>query len=270
MKELIAHFQQILTKVPTKAALLSTEEWSKKPSAHKWSKQEILGHLCDSALNNWQRFTLAPSSDNPYVMQPYPQEDLVRNNDYQSQAMGQVLNLWQSLNRQILQVIQSLKEEDYTKKIILLDQSESTLQWLIEDYVVHMEHHLKQIFPDWAVTLMAFPTSARWQFGVEESLEKLWSHPEGKKFLTLFEHGSMSVEIYEPQKVDLQTPHRQDELYVVISGTGTFLNDGQRHPFAPGDVLFVPAGIEHRFEDFSDDFKTWVIFYGQDGGEKQY
>ena len=78
----------------------------------------------------------------------------------------------------------------------------------------------------------------------------------------------MSVEIYRPVKTDPQTPHKQDELYVIISGTGEFLNDGKRVTFSPGDVLFVPAGIEHRFENFIDDFSTWVIFYGGDGGEK--
>ena len=79
----------------------------------------------------------------------------------------------------------------------------------------------------------------------------------------------MSVEYYQPVGKDLQTPHRQDELYVVASGSGIFYNNGERHPFTSGDVLFVPAGIEHRFEDFSDDFATWVIFYGPDGGEKK-
>jgi len=89
-----------------------------------------------------------------------------------------------------------------------------------------------------------------------------------KPFEKVMESGTMSVEIYRPVKTDLQTPHKQDELYVVISGSGEFLNDGKRTGFNPGDVLFVPAGIEHRFENFTDDFATWVIFYGPEGGEK--
>ena len=76
------------------------------------------------------------------------------------------------------------------------------------------------------------------------------------------EHDSMSVEIYRPVKADLQKPHQQDELYVIISGSGEFLNDKVRSNFQAGDVLFVPAGIEHRFENFTKDFATWVIFYG--------
>jgi len=87
-------------------------------------------------------------------------------------------------------------------------------------------------------------------------------------FARVMEHGSMSVEIYRPQETDLQKPHQQDELYVVMSGSGEFVNGGMRNDFGPGDVLFVPAGIEHRFENFTDDFVTWVIFYGPVGGEK--
>lgn len=87
-------------------------------------------------------------------------------------------------------------------------------------------------------------------------------------FLKVMEHATMSVEIYRPVKTDLQTPHAQDELYVVISGTGEFLNNGKRVSFQPGDVLFVPAGTDHHFENFTDDFATWVIFYGPSGGEK--
>ena len=89
--------------------------------------------------------------------------------------------------------------------------------------------------------------------------------PEGAE---LFTHGSLTIEVYRPDRVDRQQPHEQDEVYVVIAGTGEFVNGGTRQPFEPGEVLFVPAGVEHRFEDFSDDFATWVIFYGPPGGER--
>ena len=58
-----------------------------------------------------------------------------------------------------------------------------------------------------------------------------------------------------------------DEVYVVIAGRGKFLCDGETREFAPGELLFVPAGVVHRFLDFSDDFAAWVIFYGPEGGE---
>ena len=86
-------------------------------------------------------------------------------------------------------------------------------------------------------------------------------------FVTLFEQGTLEVEIYRPVGIDRQQPHAKDELYVVISGTGTFVHGGARSSFGPGDALFVRAGIVHRFEDFSADFATWVFFYGPEGGE---
>jgi mannose-6-phosphate isomerase-like protein (cupin superfamily) len=87
-------------------------------------------------------------------------------------------------------------------------------------------------------------------------------------FQEVFRHGSLSVEFYKPDKIDHQKPHDRDEVYVVVSGTGTFYNEGRRWGFKPGDFLFVPAGAEHRFESFTDDFATWVFFYGPVGGEK--
>ncbi|MEL6671019.1 MAG: cupin domain-containing protein [Bacteroidota bacterium] len=87
-------------------------------------------------------------------------------------------------------------------------------------------------------------------------------------FLEVFKHGSLSVEVYQPNQIDLQQPHEQDEVYIIISGKGTFLNDGVRTSFQTGDFFFVKAGHAHRFEDFTEDFKTWVIFYGPKGGEK--
>lgn len=89
-----------------------------------------------------------------------------------------------------------------------------------------------------------------------------------KPFLELFQHGTLSVEIYEPKGTDPQKPHSRDEVYVVISGRGFFVNGDMRLPFEPGELLFVPAGVPHRFEEFSEDFATWVIFYGPEGGEK--
>lgn len=89
----------------------------------------------------------------------------------------------------------------------------------------------------------------------------------GEQFAKVLEHGSMEVELYAPRGQDMQTPHTRDELYVIVQGTGEFVNGPNRHAFGPNDVLFVPAGVEHRFEDFTEDFSTWVIFYGPEGGE---
>jgi mannose-6-phosphate isomerase-like protein (cupin superfamily) len=104
-------------------------------------------------------------------------------------------------------------------------------------------------------------------FAPADALAALATHPDGKPFLRLFAHGSLEVEVYRPVDRDLQTPHTRDEVYVVIAGRGTFHCGEDRTPFGPGALLFVPAGVEHRFEHFTDDFSTWVLFYGPHGGE---
>lgn len=90
----------------------------------------------------------------------------------------------------------------------------------------------------------------------------------GRLSAQIFAHGTFEVRWYAPRGgTDPQTPHTRDEAYVVARGTGNFFCAGTRRAFGPGDLLWVPAGAEHRFEDFSPDFATWVIFYGPEGGE---
>ena len=91
----------------------------------------------------------------------------------------------------------------------------------------------------------------------------------GPRFAKVLEHGSLLVEIYAPRGRDPQQAHTRDEAYVVVSGRGQFVNGAERRPFAPGDFLFVPAGVAHRFEDFTQDLVVWVIFYGPEGGERE-
>jgi len=82
-------------------------------------------------------------------------------------------------------------------------------------------------------------------------------------FKTFFERGEeITVELYAPVGTDKQQPHERDELYIIASGHGTFSRGKELVTFEAGDLLYVPAHIPHRFETFSEDFKTWVIFYG--------
>ena len=90
----------------------------------------------------------------------------------------------------------------------------------------------------------------------------------GIRSVAAFEHGTMLAKLYAPRGHDPQKPHTRDEVYIVASGSGTFVAGNKRHPFAPGDFLFVPAHVVHRFENFSDDLKLWVVFYGPEGGER--
>jgi mannose-6-phosphate isomerase-like protein (cupin superfamily) len=90
---------------------------------------------------------------------------------------------------------------------------------------------------------------------------------DGERVATVFTHGSLLVEVYAPRGTDPQQPHTRDEAYIVASGRGEFVCGERRHRFGPGDFLFVPAGLVHRFEHFTDDLVVWVLFYGPEGGE---
>ncbi len=90
---------------------------------------------------------------------------------------------------------------------------------------------------------------------------------ESGTYGVLLTHGTLELGFYKPVGEDPQKPHDQDEIYIVQSGSGVFLLDGERKPFETGEALFVPAGVEHRFDEFTDDFAAWVVFYGPGGGE---
>lgn len=112
------------------------------------------------------------------------------------------------------------------------------------------------------------------QYGVEMSERmtakkayQLARNSKDGRYGVLLENGTMELGYYCPIDTDPQNPHTQDEIYIVQTGNGTFVRGDEQIEFAPGDALFVAAGVEHRFIDFSEDFAAWVVFYGPEGGE---
>jgi mannose-6-phosphate isomerase-like protein (cupin superfamily) len=111
-------------------------------------------------------------------------------------------------------------------------------------------------------------TSPPWQSSKATIEAVLATQSAEEQFHYPIRHGSMRVGLYAPKGADNQTPHVQDELYIIASGRGWFVKAGERVAFAPQDVLFVEAGATHRFEDYCADFSAWVIFWGPEGGEE--
>lgn len=110
------------------------------------------------------------------------------------------------------------------------------------------------------------------KISLEENFNKLpqpatekW--PEGVWDIEAFKHGSMSIILFAPEGNDYQTPHDQDELYIVAEGAGVLEVGENSFSFKKGDALFVKAGEEHRFIEFSKGIKLWAVFYGAIGGE---
>src|SRR5262245_48561878 len=91
--------------------------------------------------------------------------------------------------------------------------------------------------------------------------------PAGEHSISLLQRGTLNVKLSLPVSPNQQTPHTQDEVYVIVRGRGVLFHDGKRDSIEAGDLVFVSAGTEHRFEDFSEDLAVWVVFYGPAGGE---
>jgi mannose-6-phosphate isomerase-like protein (cupin superfamily) len=91
--------------------------------------------------------------------------------------------------------------------------------------------------------------------------------PAGEHAVGVMQRGALDVKLSMPRPPNRQAPHAQDEIYVIVRGRGVLVTNGGREPFGPGDLMFVAAGEEHHFEDFTDDIAVWVIFHGPPGGE---
>src|SRR4029077_12205186 len=85
--------------------------------------------------------------------------------------------------------------------------------------------------------------------------------PNGERSVAVLEHGTLQLKVYAPRGADPQQPHTRDELYIVAQGSGEFVSEDGRVPFVASDALFIAAGKTHRFENFSDDFAAWFVFY---------
>lgn len=124
---------------------ITEEEWSYRSSSEKWSKKEIIGHLCDSAFTNIRRFVVTQYKENENIV--YDQNFWVKAQNYQNVPTSDLIDLWKSLNYQIVHIVENIPDEalqrtcDTTKT----EPRVYTLEFIINDYVDHLQHHLKAI-----------------------------------------------------------------------------------------------------------------------------
>jgi hypothetical protein len=146
IKQVVDRLTAHLTKIPARYQQFSEEVLLRRPAPNKWSKKEILGHLCDSALNNLKRFEDIQCSSQPYAVVGYKQDDLIAINRYQELPLDHVLLLWRTLNQQIIHVISTIPADKLSYTVLLSSGESKTLEWLVVDYIEHMDHHWKQAF----------------------------------------------------------------------------------------------------------------------------
>ena len=94
---------------------------------------------------------------------------------------------------------------------------------------------------------LPLPPSDKWKDGV-------WD-------LEPFEKKGVTLVFFAPKGIDHQTFHDKDEFYIIARGSGELVLNDKRISCKAGDALFVEAFAEHWFENFSDDFATWAIFF---------
>lgn len=139
----IERLTYLLSIIPGLLRNIATEEFNRKPAPGKWSKKEIIGHLVDSAANNHQRFVRVPTQEDPFIV--YDPDDWVAYGYYQTETDNAVIQLWEHYNRHLLHIIKNIPPNMLQRNCLVNGNQLVSLQWLIEDYVVHMEHHLQQV-----------------------------------------------------------------------------------------------------------------------------
>jgi hypothetical protein len=144
MQNTIFKFDQLLNENETYLPTIDNAIFEAK-NPGKWSKKEILGHLVDSAIHNLVRFTEINYLEKPYHHRPYSQIDLVDLNQYQTMDSNELIQLWLSVNKQIVRIFKGVDEKTLDYQIIMNDQSVIDLKFLMTDYVNHLEHHILQI-----------------------------------------------------------------------------------------------------------------------------
>lgn len=142
----LTRMKNILASAPAKLKAISDADAAIIPYVNKWSKKQLMGHLIDSASNNHQRFVRLQIED--HVKLPkYRQNEWVAVQHWQEKEWNNILALWQLFNEHITFIFEKV-DETKLSNVVTLGETDFTLQFLIDDYVDHLEHHLRQVFEE--------------------------------------------------------------------------------------------------------------------------
>ncbi|HYY43071.1 MAG TPA: DinB family protein [Pyrinomonadaceae bacterium] len=156
MQDALADFRQTIETSAARLNAMDEAQVQEPRGEDKWTAKQIIGHLIDSAANNHQRFVLAQLKDD-LAFPGYQQSDWVRVQHYDEADWRALVQLWQSYNLHLLHVmahtpptkLQTPCTQHTLDRIAwqVVSRSEPvTLEYLMRDYIGHMQHHLRQIF----------------------------------------------------------------------------------------------------------------------------
>ena len=147
MKQTANEIRQIIAVIIPKLKQLPEAEIAQRPRPKKWARKEILGHLIDSASNNQQKFVRMMQQ--PHLDFPgYAQDDWVDLQNWASADWQGMIELFDAFNRHIAYLIETIDPKFYSNTVTIEDSGPFTLEFIMPDYVEHLKHHVKQIFPD--------------------------------------------------------------------------------------------------------------------------
>ena len=147
MKNVADELRAIVNDVVPQLQELDQAKIGIRPNPKKWSRKEILGHLIDSACNNQQKFVRMMQQ--PELVFPgYAQDDWVDLQNWCGADWNQMIELWSSYNFHIAYLIENVKDEFLQNTISIESAGPFTLEFIMLDYVEHLKHHVKQIFPE--------------------------------------------------------------------------------------------------------------------------
>lgn len=132
--------------IPTLLARIDEKDFSAKAAEEKWSKKEILGHLIDSATNNHHRIVRGQFEYLPKIT--YINEVWNKGNHYQELAPEHLVSFWTAYNFYLIEIIKRIPGEKMSNEVTTEADGENinkTMAFIIEDYVAHLEHHLRQL-----------------------------------------------------------------------------------------------------------------------------
>jgi hypothetical protein len=149
MKSVAAELKSVVEEYAKKFSKLSDQEFSAKPLPNKWSRKEVIGHLIDSAQNNLRRFIVGQYESTPPKI-TYEQDFWVNANGYQQMSVTDVIALWKLINERIVAVLTNMPEKNYNRNADTGKMAVQlhTLEFLAEDYVKHLKHHINQVIPN--------------------------------------------------------------------------------------------------------------------------
>jgi len=141
--ESIIRLEYLCRIIPPLLLKIKEVDFSHKPAPGKWSIKETLGHLIDSATNNHHRFVSAQFEDKPLIT--YNADDWVAASHYQTMSSVHMISFWHLYNHHIAELIKQLPVDVLNRECNSGDEAPHTLAWLFDDYVVHLEHHLREM-----------------------------------------------------------------------------------------------------------------------------